>query len=104
MLFPSKAPNVQSTPQPIHSIMILSRGKLVGGKPFWAYVCLKSNMAKAYAEARQRGNFDLEDYGTIIEWGEGENPPEEVQGRMKNNYGMCADYEQQLLRAIQQFS
>ncbi len=84
--------------------MVLTRGKLEGGVPFWAYMCIKTNMAAAFKEAQDRGNFDLEDYGTVLEWGEGENPPAEVQARMQRDYGMRADYEDMLLKAAKLFT
>ena len=58
-------------------------------------------MAKAFEEAREKGNFVLEDFGTIIESGEGILVPVEVQRRMERDYGVNHDYEKQLLMAIE---
>ena len=81
------------------TIMILCRGKAPGGKHVWAYMCIKPSMAKAFKEAREKGAFDIEDYGSVIESGEGAEPPEEVQLRMERDYGMNHRYEEDLLRA-----
>lgn len=81
------------------TVMVLCKG-MSNGKPFWAYVCIKPSMAKAFKEARERGSFNLEEYGTIIENGEGDKVPQDVERRMERDYGVKHDYEAQLLRAI----
>ena len=101
----------QNTPAPISqnamidllcTIMILCRGVCEGGNPCWAYMCIKPSMAKSFKEARDKGLFDIEDYGAIIESGEGIDPPDEVKRRMEREYGMNHHYEDDLLRAIEQ--
>lgn len=101
---------VQVTPPPISqaamadllcTIMILCRGMGADGKPCWAYMCIKPSMAKSFKDARDKGAFDIEDYGTIIEYGEGVNPPDEIKQRMEREYGMNHNYEDDLLRAVE---
>lgn len=82
------------------TVMLLCRGKQPNGKPYWAYMCIKPSMAKAFKEARDSGKINLEDYGTIIEWGEDEHVPDETQKRMEREFGANHNYEQQLLDAI----
>lgn len=82
------------------TIMVLCQGRLQSGKPYWAYMCVKPSQAQAFKEARERGGFDLEEYGSIIEWGEGNEPPEDVRRRMEREYGMRHDFEERLLDAI----
>ena len=102
---------VQVTPPPISqaamadllcTIMILCRGNGENGKPCWAYMCIKPSMAKSFKEAREKGAFDIEDYGTIIEYGEGISPSDDVKRRMEREYGMNHNYEDDLLRAVEQ--
>lgn len=99
---------VQITPPPLSSnsmadllctIMILCRG-MSNGKPAWAYMCIKPSMAKAFKDARDKGPFELEDYGSVIETGEGVEPPDETKLRMEREYGMNHHYEDDLLRAV----
>lgn len=101
---------VQVTPPPISqaamadllcTIMILCRGMGENGKACWAYMCIKPSMAKSFKDARERGAFDIEDYGTVIEYGEGANPPDDVKRRMEREYGMNHNYEDDLLRAVE---
>jgi hypothetical protein len=102
--------SIQTPPPPISknaladllcTIMVLCRGFGENGNPCWAYMCIKPSMAQSFKEARDKGIFDIEDYGAIIECGEGEDPPEEVKRRMEREYGMNHNYEDELLHAVE---
>ncbi len=82
------------------TVMVLCKGKQDDGKPFWAYVCVKPSMAKSFKEARDKGAFNLEEFGTIIEHGNGSDVPADIRKRMERDYGVKHDYESQLLKAI----
>jgi hypothetical protein len=82
------------------TVMVLCRGKLANGKPFWAYMCIKPSKAKAFGDARKSGRMNLMDFGSVIEAGEGENPPEDVKLRMEREFGMRHDNDEQLLNMI----
>lgn len=97
------------TPPPLSSqamadllctLLVLCKGKRGGGRSFWAFLCIKPSMAASFKEARERGNFVMEDYGTVLEWGEGDEVPADVQDRMTREYGADTDYETKLLQAI----
>ncbi|NBO18541.1 MAG: hypothetical protein EBV03_04810 [Proteobacteria bacterium] len=97
---------VHITPPPLSSqsmadllctMVLLCRGNDMYGRRFWAYMCIKPSMAEAFRKAREAGNFNLGEYGTIIEAGEGETVPQDVQQRMARDYGVRPDYEQELL-------
>jgi hypothetical protein len=101
---------VQITPPPISqnamadllcTIMILCRGGDENGNPCWAYMCIKPSMAKSFKAARDSGIFNIEDYGTIIECGNGVQPPDAVKRRMEREFGMNHHYEDDLLRAVE---
>jgi hypothetical protein len=101
---------VQITPPPLSSqsmadllttIILLCRAHHTDGSPFWAYMCIKPSMARAFKEARDSGAFNLEDFGTIIEWGEGSDPSPVIKQRMEKDYGVKHDYENELLNAIE---
>lgn len=84
------------------TLMILCRGTRANGLPFWAYMCIKPSNAKAFRDARMGGVMSLEDYGTVLEWGEGNEPPDDVKLRMERDFGMNHNFEAELLRAISQ--
>lgn len=83
------------------TIMLLCRGKLLSGAPFWAYLCLSAQKAKEFYEARERGAVELDDYGTVLEWGEGDDPPAAIKARMRDTYGMRDDFEDMLLKMVE---
>lgn len=93
--------SVQSIADLTSTIMVLCRGRHEDGGNFWAYMYVKPSMAKAFHDARENGCFPLEDYGTVIEWGEGETPPLEVKDMMERKYGVNHDYESELIHAIE---
>jgi hypothetical protein len=78
----------QSVADLLCTIIILCRGKDENGKPIWAYLCMKPSMASAFKCARERGGFDIEDYGTVLESGNGEEPPAELKVRMERDYAV----------------
>lgn len=84
----------------IYTIMVLCRGTRENDNPFWAYMAIRPSDALEFKRARDSGTLNLEDFGTIIDWGEGEDPPEEVKTHMRTTYGMRDDYEDLLLQAI----
>lgn len=100
---------VHITPPPLSSqsmadllctIVLLCHGKDMYNRTFWAYMCIKPSMAEAFKKARDAGGFNLGEYGTIIEAGEGTEVPLDVKDRMARDYGVQDDYEDQLLRTI----
>lgn len=91
----------QSMTDLLCTIMVLVRAQNERGKPFWAYLCIKPSMALAFKEARDKGEMNLDEFGTIIEWGDGETVPADVQARMQRDYGANANYEQDLINAIE---
>ena len=82
------------------TIMMLCRGTQENGGPYWAYMCIKPSMAKAFKDARDSGSFVLEEFGTIIEWGEGDDVPTATRTRMERDFGANHNYEDQLLEAV----
>ena len=98
---------VHITPPPLSSqsmadllctIVLLCRGKDMYNRPFWAYMCIKPSMADSFRKARDSGKFNMGDYGTIIEAGEGSEVPADIKDRMARDYGAQEDYEDEIMR------
>ena len=83
------------------TMIILVRGSSAENNPIWAYLCMKPSMASAFKFARERGGFDVGDYGTVLESGEGDMPPPAIMLRMERDYGVNHDLENQWLAAIE---
>lgn len=78
----------QSVADLLCTIIVLCKGQDADGKPIWAYVCMKPSMVSAFKYARERGGFDVADYGTVLESGEGAEPPSSIRIRMERDYGV----------------
>ncbi len=66
--------------------ILLVRGENPDGNPIYAYVAVRADKLEEFMEAQKSGMFYPEDYGVIVESGEGE-PPEDVKERMEKDYG-----------------
>ncbi len=66
--------------------ILLMRGENPDGQPIYAYVAVRADRLEEFMEAQGSGVFYPEDYGVIIEAGEGEPPPE-IRQKMKEEYG-----------------
>ena len=56
------------------------------GQKIYAYVAIRADKLEAFMEAQKKGTFYPEDYGVIIESGEGE-PTDETKQKMTKEYG-----------------
>lgn len=66
--------------------ILLVRGENPDGGGIYAYVAVRADKLEAFMEAQNSGLFYPEDYGVIIESGEGE-PSDEVRKKMEEEYG-----------------
>ena len=66
--------------------ILLVRGESPEGEPIYAYVAVRADKLEAFMKAQETGPFYPDEYGVIVEAGEGE-PSEEVRKRMEEEYG-----------------
>lgn len=66
--------------------ILLVRGENPDTNKIYAYVAIRADKLEAFMEAQKQGTFYPEDYGIIIESGEGE-PSEAVKQKMTKEYG-----------------
>lgn len=65
--------------------IVLVRGESPEGEPIFAYVAVRADRLMEFMAAQQSGVFYPEDFGVVIEAGEGE-PSAEVRARMRDEY------------------
>lgn len=70
--------------------ILLVRGETPEGVKIFAYVAIRADKLEAFMEAQKQGTFYPEDFGIVIESGEGE-PSEEVRRKMTDEYGFNHD-------------
>ena len=66
--------------------VLLVRGESPEGDKIYAYLAIRADKLESFMEAQKSGTFFPEDYGIIIEAGEGE-PSDEVKLKMTQEYG-----------------
>lgn len=66
--------------------ILLVRGENPDGKPIYAYVAVRADKLESFMEAQKSGMFYPEDFGVIVEAGEGE-PTAEIRKKMETEYG-----------------
>ncbi len=66
--------------------ILLVRGENPESNPIYAYVAVRADKLESFMEAQKSGTFYPEDFGVIIEAGEGE-PSDEVRKKMETEYG-----------------
>lgn len=66
--------------------VLLVRGESPDGKKIYAYLAIRADKLEAFMEAQKQGTFYPEDYGIVLEAGEGE-PSDEVKHKMTQEYG-----------------
>lgn len=66
--------------------VLLVRGENSEGQRIYAYVGVRADKLKEFMDAQRKGLFYPENYGVVIESGEGE-PTEEIREKMTREYG-----------------
>jgi hypothetical protein len=66
--------------------VLLVRGESPDGKKIFAYLAIRADKLESFMEAQKQGTFFPEDYGIVLEAGEGE-PSDEVKHKMTTEYG-----------------
>lgn len=70
--------------------VLLVRGESPDGKKIYAYLAIRADRLEAFMEAQKQGTFFPEDYGIVLEAGEGE-PTDEIKQKMTQEYGFNHD-------------
>ncbi len=70
--------------------VVLVRGYSQTGVLQYAYVLIRLDRLVKLQEAMATGDYKVQDYGTVVEWGEG-SPSQEVMIRMRDEYGFDHD-------------
>ena len=71
--------------------VVMVQGNYLMGEPIWAYVAVRLIDLEKFMDAQGKGNFDPEEFGVIVEAGEGLMPPPEVREHMEKEYGFNHD-------------
>lgn len=78
-------------------VLQLVTGTLEDGDEFYAYVVMSPSGYAAFMKVKDKGGYNLEDYGEIVAAGEGLTPSPEVAGEMRDLYGADPQFEEKLV-------
>ena len=70
--------------------VLLVRGESPEGAKIFAYLAIRADKLESFMEAQKAGTFFPEDYGIVLEAGEGE-PSDEIKLKMTQEYGFNHD-------------
>jgi len=59
------------------------------GLPYWSYALIDEAKLAAFKKALATGRIHVQDFGKVLVWGEGAEPPPHVVQELKDKY----DYE-----------
>lgn len=76
--------------------LLLVRGKDMQGAPQWAYALISADNYLPFKLAEAEGAYRLADFGQVLHYGAGENPPEDITRKMADEYGASANFEEEL--------
>ena len=69
-------------------ILVLVSGTLTNGQQHFAYVGIPPSKYDAFKTAEAAGNYELSEFGEILEHGEGLQPSPEIEEKMIEKYGI----------------
>lgn len=83
-------------------ITALCRGTRADGAPFYAYIQMTPEKYQAFEDSvKKREEIDFSEFGKIIEFGEGKDPPPAVRKKMEEEYHVNHHFEEDLRREME---
>lgn len=56
------------------------------GEHYWTIVAIDKPRFQAFRHALEHGKIRVQDFGRVLAWGQGENPPNTVVAELKKTY------------------
>lgn len=69
-------------------IISLVSGETEHGETFWAYVSVPTSKYDDFLQVQEQGDYNLNDWGTILCHGQGDTPPPEIMTKMEEDFGL----------------
>lgn len=83
-------------------MVYLSQGKAENGQDYWAYLMVPFEKVEDYERASYVGDsFDLREYGTILRWEYGMEPPETLKAEIEANLPLKHDFVERMQEELQ---
>ncbi len=75
------------------TVIMLVTGEDADGNPQWAYAKILAQNFLPFKIAEEEGNYNLSDFGEILKFGAGKEPPEDVRREMQEKHGCDENFE-----------
>jgi len=83
------------------AVIVLDRGALEDGTPYWAYVAVKLSRYREFLRVTAaRQPMRLQDYGAILKYGLDKEVPDSVKMAMRKEYNFDENYISVLVQDI----
>lgn len=76
------------------AVITLVRGENKAGNPQWAYAKIPAQNYLPFKMAEEQGNYNLNEFGEILKFGSGKEPPESIKQEMKEQYNCDDTFEE----------
>ncbi len=83
------------------AVIALVTGEDAEGNPQWAYAKISAQNYALFKAAEEQGNYSLADFGEILQYGHGKEPPEAIKHEMKEQYGCDEHFEESLAEMME---
>lgn len=91
------SPDLWQTTDELVDMIMLAKGRVFDGTPYWAYVKVPPSKLLQFRMAMENGANNILDYGFIIAIGYTEHPPEDIQKEMEKDYPIQHSFEEQVV-------
>ncbi len=74
-------------------IVLITDAKDDDSNDIWIYASIPPSKYEEFLKAEALGAYNIYDFGSILEMGEGKTPPEEIIKKMEEEYGTNDQFE-----------
>lgn len=84
------------------AVIILVTGEDTDRQLQWAYVKIPAQKYVPFKKAEEKGNYSLNDFGTILKSGKGKAPSDAIKVEMQEKFGCEEDFESSLAQMMEE--
>lgn len=84
------------------AVILLIKGEDTEGRLQWAYAKIPAPNYMPFKLAEEKGNYNVAEFGEILRFGRGKEPPEEIRREMNEQYGCDENFEDSLGQMMQE--
>lgn len=98
---PTETPPLLTENEGLGTVVYVT-GEDMDGHTQWAYALIHADKYLDFKEAEAEGNYQLADYGEVLYFGQGAEPPKEIKQKMAEAYGCNEQFEQEIEKMLEE--